>query len=158
MTYFVWTTRLAMIVEDIVDLDVTPPPCVEPWDQHFVAALNARHDTIRRAEVIAQQLDDWRANMPPQIDVDHGSISPLPHHVIGLAVSALLPSIIAAANEPFSGGTLPKSCSTRDSSSAILVPPTRQNCRPMLTRRAQRQAKRWWIYWLSWTGTSCWAR
>lgn len=85
MTYFVWTIRLAMIVEDILDLDYTGPPPADPWDQQFTSAWQIRHDTIRRAETIMEQLDLWRAGMPPHIDVDLGSISPLPHHVIGLS-------------------------------------------------------------------------
>jgi hypothetical protein len=88
MSYFVWTLRLAMIVEDILDVDITGPPISEPWDQQFADSLKFRHHTVRRAEDIAEQLEIWRKHMPPQLEVDQApSLSPLPHHVIGLAVS-----------------------------------------------------------------------
>jgi hypothetical protein len=88
MTYFVWTLRLAMIVEEILDIEITGPPVSDPWDQQFVATLQSRHDTVRRAEHIAEQLEIWRKHMPSVLEVDQSSgLSPLPHHAIGLAVS-----------------------------------------------------------------------
>ncbi|KAL1411965.1 hypothetical protein Q8F55_002958 [Vanrija albida] len=88
MSYFVWTCRLAMVVEDILDLDIAGPPVSNAWDEQFATKMGAGPptDLFTRAEQIAEQLDQWRRHMPAILEVDLApNVSPLPHHVVGLA-------------------------------------------------------------------------
>lgn len=87
LSCFVWTCRLGMIVEDILDLDVIGPPISDPYDQQF-ASNNKGREKVKDAEEIAEQLRVWKASLPKYLDVNpSGPVSPLPHHVIGMTVS-----------------------------------------------------------------------
>lgn len=143
MSYFVWTLRLAMIVEDILDIDITGPPIHEAWDQQFAAKLHSRHHRIRRAESIAEQLDLWRKDMPIQLEIDTSNTgpSPLPHHVIGLAVS-----LTDESHADGSGTTLPRSYCTLDSSSVTRAAPTCQSLAAAHIENAQTPASLWLIF------------
>lgn len=87
MSFFVWTCRLAMIVEDILDLEVTGPPVSDKWDEAFVARFNDdRGDIVSRSESIGRSLEEWRRMMPKHLEVDmSATATPLPHHVVGIA-------------------------------------------------------------------------
>lgn len=90
MSCFVWTCHLAMVVENILDLDVVGPPAAHdpnPWVQQFTASLTEdRGEMVMRAEGISTQLEGWRNALPPHLDIDMSpNVSPLPHHVVGLA-------------------------------------------------------------------------
>ncbi|KLT40640.1 hypothetical protein CC85DRAFT_249026 [Cutaneotrichosporon oleaginosum] len=86
MSFFVWTCRLAMLVEDILDLEVTGPPISDKWDEGFAARLQEQHDVMQRAESIGKSLDDWRRLLPKHLDIDvTGQTTPLPHCVVGMA-------------------------------------------------------------------------
>jgi hypothetical protein len=79
-----------MVVENILDLDVVGPPTPQdhnPWVQQFTMSLmEDRGETISRAERITQQLEGWRNALPQHLDIDLSpSVSPLPHHIVGLA-------------------------------------------------------------------------
>ncbi|RSH91638.1 hypothetical protein EHS25_009007 [Saitozyma podzolica] len=84
---FVWTCRLAMIVEEILSLQAQGPPIsTDPWDQQFAARQKTAKDQWQAAEELSQQLKLWRQSLPRHLDVNPTSrISPLPHHVVGLA-------------------------------------------------------------------------
>lgn len=86
MSFFVWTCRMGMIIEDILDLEVIGPPVYDSWDRRFIARIDAEQDVWRRAERIAEDLVAWREAMPAKLEVSlDPAISPLPHHVVGLA-------------------------------------------------------------------------
>jgi hypothetical protein len=91
---FVWTCRLAMIVEEILSLQAQGPPIsTDPWDQQFAARQKTAKDQWQAAEELSQQLKLWRQSLPRHLDVNPTSrISPLPHHVVGLAVSEVEPA------------------------------------------------------------------
>jgi hypothetical protein len=85
---FIWTCRLAMVVEDILDLDSVVLTGDSEWDQQFresSIAKRGQHDEEREAARIEEQLDRWREMLPIHLTPnDH--LSPLPHVIIGLAV------------------------------------------------------------------------
>lgn len=86
MSFFVWTCRMGMIMEDILDLEVIGPPVYDSWDRRFISRIEADQDVWRRAERIAGDLDAWRESMPAKLEVSlDPAISPLPHHVVGLS-------------------------------------------------------------------------
>lgn len=86
MSFFVWTCRMGMIMEDILDLEVIGPPVYDSWDRRFIARIEAEQDTWRRAERIAEDLVAWREAMPAKLEVNlDPNVSPLPHHVVGLS-------------------------------------------------------------------------
>lgn len=88
LSCFVWTCRLGMIVEDILDLDVIGPPVSDPFDQQFSQRSLGHRDRVQDAEQIAEQLRLWKSSLPKHLEVNPGGpVSPLPHHVIGMAVS-----------------------------------------------------------------------
>jgi len=79
-----------MVVENILDLDVVGPPVPQdsnPWVQQFTMSLmEDRGEAIARAERISAQLEGWRNALPQHLDVDMSpNVSPLPHHIVGLA-------------------------------------------------------------------------
>jgi hypothetical protein len=80
-----------MIVEDILDLDSIGPPSSDPFDQQFKQRPRNHRDRIKDAEEIADQLRLWRSSLPKHLEVHpSGSASPMPHHVIGMAVSGFV--------------------------------------------------------------------
>ncbi|WWC59411.1 uncharacterized protein I303_101966 [Kwoniella dejecticola CBS 10117] len=82
LSCFAWTCRLAMVVEDVLDMDPTCPPATSEWDGHFVDSISNRQPYM--AERPANQLDSWYRALPLYLNVDN-SISPLPHHAVLLA-------------------------------------------------------------------------
>ncbi|BEI91542.1 uncharacterized protein CcaverHIS019_0403620 [Cutaneotrichosporon cavernicola] len=86
MSFFVWTCRLGMLVEDILDLEVIGPPISHKWDDDYVTSLQEQHDVVQRAERIGKSLDEWRRLLPKHLDIDlSGQTQPLPHCVVGMA-------------------------------------------------------------------------
>ncbi|ODO09362.1 hypothetical protein I350_02962 [Cryptococcus amylolentus CBS 6273] len=88
MSCFVWTCRLAMIVEEIMELQLDGP-CINAasnaWDRQFVQQSREKRDPDEQRDMIARQLELWKAALPPHLDVDTNSpISPMPHHVVGI--------------------------------------------------------------------------
>jgi len=85
---FVWTCRLAMIVENILDLEWQGPPAIEPFDTRFRAeTISVQPD--RLAEIIAGQLGDFRSMLPRHLSLDLASpVPPLPQVAIMVAVRA----------------------------------------------------------------------
>ncbi|OCF39477.1 hypothetical protein I317_06695 [Kwoniella heveanensis CBS 569] len=80
MSCFAWTCRLAMIVEDILDLDALYPPAQTEWDRSFLGK-----PPVLDAGVVSDQLDRWHEALPDDLNVDPASTrSPLPHHAIGI--------------------------------------------------------------------------
>lgn len=78
-----------MAVEDILDLDSAGLPGNHDWDRQFRESSEARRGgqgEQQEAERIGQQLTLWRQMLPAHLTPNEHS-SPLPHHVIGLAVS-----------------------------------------------------------------------
>jgi hypothetical protein len=93
MSCFVWTCRLAMVVEDILDLEGDGPGLKgdTPWDRRFSAQVESRKDIVGTAEALSQQLEDWKRELPVNLDVEIGSSrSPMPHFVVSIAVSRVL--------------------------------------------------------------------
>ncbi|WVQ99788.1 hypothetical protein IAU59_006930 [Kwoniella sp. CBS 9459] len=81
MSCFAWTCRLAMIVEDILDLDTLYPPPQNAWDRNFLGKPLGLD-----AGMVSAQLDRWHEALPSDLNVDPESTrSPLPHHAIGIA-------------------------------------------------------------------------
>jgi hypothetical protein len=80
---FVWTCRLAMIVENILELDLQGPPASDAFDQRF------KVDGIQRLEEsIASQLQDFCGALPPFLNLDlQSDIPPLPQVAILISVS-----------------------------------------------------------------------
>lgn len=78
-----------MVVEDILDLDSAPPLGQDEWDRQFRESNEAKRGLLgeeQEAERISEQLRLWRQMLPSHLTIV-GNESPLPHHVIGLAVS-----------------------------------------------------------------------
>lgn len=85
---FVWTCRLAMIVENILDLEWQGPPAIDAFDTRFRAETLSLQSPDRVAGVIAGQLADFRGMLPRHLDRDlSASIPPLPQVAIMIAVS-----------------------------------------------------------------------
>ncbi|WVQ81730.1 hypothetical protein IAT38_003855 [Cryptococcus sp. DSM 104549] len=88
MSCFVWTCRLAMIVEDIMDLETEGPNVVDTgvwWDGQFAAEAKERRGGGQHRERIKNQLNLWKQALPAHLDVDcNAEGSPLPHHVVGI--------------------------------------------------------------------------
>lgn len=85
---FIWTCRLAMVVEDILDLDSVGLSGGSEWDRQFRDSSTARrghHDEEHEAARIEEQLNRWKNMLPLHLTQHEGS-SPLPHVFIGLAV------------------------------------------------------------------------
>lgn len=84
---FVWTCRLAMIVENILDLEWQGPPAIESFDARFrEETLSVQSD--RQEGIIAGQLGDFRSLLPRHLDLDtNSSLAPLPQVAIMIAVS-----------------------------------------------------------------------
>ncbi|KAL1413750.1 hypothetical protein Q8F55_001532 [Vanrija albida] len=88
MSCFVWTCRLGLIVEDILDMEQAGPPTdTDGWEQAFTAPLpGVNRDPAVIAEHINSKLEAWRAALPSTLEVDLSpNVSPLPHHVVGLS-------------------------------------------------------------------------
>lgn len=88
MSCFIWTCRLAMVVEDILNLDTAGLPGDTEWDRQFRESAESTrgvHGEEQEAERIGEQLNLWRRMLPGHL-VPNERTSPLPHHVIGLAV------------------------------------------------------------------------
>jgi len=85
---FVWTCRIAMIVENILELEWQGPPAIEPFDVRFRAeTISVQSDTL--AGIVAGQLADFRGLLPPHLNFDSTSSGPpLPHIAIMIAVRA----------------------------------------------------------------------
>ena len=85
---FVWTCRLAMIVENILELEWQGPPAIEPFDIRFRAeALSVQSDKL--AGIVAGQLADFRSFLPRHLNLDSTSLGPpLPQVAIMIAVRA----------------------------------------------------------------------
>lgn len=82
-----------MVVEDILDLDSASLPCNDEWDRQFRESSfvkRGNHGEEREAARIGEQLDLWRQALPIHLTPNE-RFSPLPHHVIGLAVSLTFP-------------------------------------------------------------------
>ena len=106
MSGFVWSTRMAVIYEDILNLDSQTPLSApgmpdqangygldnaglrgSAWDQQYEQWKSSKGDDV---EGLAAQLDAYRASVPDYLEVDMDpNVSPLPQSVIMLAVSAL---------------------------------------------------------------------
>ncbi|KIR26992.1 hypothetical protein I309_04159 [Cryptococcus deuterogattii LA55] len=88
MSCFVWTCRMAMLVEEILDLEMEGPNLLgssEWWDRQFAEEAGQRRDLNQERERIARQLSLWKQSLPSWLDVDTKSeSSPLPHHVVGV--------------------------------------------------------------------------
>lgn len=91
MSCFNWAVRLAMISEDIVNLEIqTPTPSSKEeggtnWDTEYEQWRFSKGDDV---EGLAAQLDNWRKSFPAYMEVDKDqSASPLPHVIILLAAS-----------------------------------------------------------------------
>ncbi|WVR04518.1 hypothetical protein IAU60_001522 [Kwoniella sp. DSM 27419] len=82
LSCFAWTCRLAMVVENVLDLETQPPPTTNEWDTAFINDLVG--ETRQDAERAAKQLESWRQAMPPHLAIDR-SVSPLPHQAVLLA-------------------------------------------------------------------------
>lgn len=77
-----------MVVEDILDLDSAASPVSDEWDRQFRESTRAKrgaNSEEQEAERIGEQLTLWRQMLPAHLNVGE-RVSPLPHHVIGLAV------------------------------------------------------------------------
>ncbi|KAL7418775.1 hypothetical protein Q5752_006458 [Cryptotrichosporon argae] len=99
MSYFAWTCRLAMVVEDILDLECQVAAPATAWDAQFLGERDDAHgapgggrgrrhglDARQEAQRIDRLLDAWRVALPPHLEVDmRPSVSPLPHHIINMA-------------------------------------------------------------------------
>ncbi|ORY21002.1 fungal-specific transcription factor domain-domain-containing protein [Naematelia encephala] len=86
LSCFVWTCRLAMVVEDILDLEVEGPARDgSPWDRDFGTWSRDRRDKTIDVQGVSNMLDSWMAQLPRSLHVDiEGKFSPLPHHVVSL--------------------------------------------------------------------------
>ena len=81
---------MAMIVENILDLDMIGPPVDDPIDQHIFDQAMASRDPVKDAESVAEQLRLWKQSIPAHLTMaSNPSISPLPHHVLNMAVGLL---------------------------------------------------------------------
>ena len=79
---------MAMIVENILDLDMIGPPVDEPIDQHIFDQATLGCDPIKDAESVAEQLRLWKQSIPSHLTMTTSqTVSPLPHHVLNMAVS-----------------------------------------------------------------------
>lgn len=81
-----------MVVEDILDLDSASLPGSSEWDRQFRESSMAKrgdHGEETEAARIEEQLNRWREMLPAHL-APNDRLSPLPHHVIGLAVSLLI--------------------------------------------------------------------
>jgi len=79
---------MAMIVENILDLDMIGPPVEDPIDQHIFDQAMAGRDPVMDAESVAEQLRLWKQSIPPHLTMANTqSVSPLPHHVLNMTVS-----------------------------------------------------------------------
>jgi hypothetical protein len=77
-----------MVVEDILDLDSASLPGDSEWDRQFRESSTTKrgtHGEEHEAQRIGEQLDRWREMLPGHL-TPNDRLSPLPHHVIGLAV------------------------------------------------------------------------
>lgn len=95
MSCFVWTCRLGMIVEDVLDMDTQGPPApTEPFDHRFLTSRpGANRDPVAIAEKLSELLEAWRGSLPPILEVDMDpNVSPMPHHIVGLAVRWFTPA------------------------------------------------------------------
>jgi hypothetical protein len=87
---FVWTCRLAMIVENILELEWQGPAATEPFDVRFRAETISVQSN-RMAGIVAGQLRDFRGLLPRHLDLDlTTSGPPLPQVAIMIAVSVTL--------------------------------------------------------------------
>ena len=86
---FTWTCRLAMIVEDILNLQpVRPPSGDTEWDEQFAVWARGRESDEEKALGLARQLQHWKKHLPRTLQVDESDTgAPLPHVILGLAVS-----------------------------------------------------------------------
>nr|ODN86946.1 hypothetical protein L203_03719 [Cryptococcus depauperatus CBS 7841] len=88
LSNFVWTCRLGMIVEEIMDLQAEGPNINntgEWWDAQFSQYSRDKRDIRRRLDRVAKQLDLWRQSIPSHLLIDvENDVSPLPHHVINI--------------------------------------------------------------------------
>ncbi|OXB38001.1 hypothetical protein J007_02228 [Cryptococcus neoformans] len=88
MSCFVWTCRMAMLVEEILDLEMEGPNLQrssEWWDRQFSEEAGQRRHLGQERERIAKQLSLWKQSLPSWLDVNTKSeASPLPHHVVGV--------------------------------------------------------------------------
>lgn len=86
---FVWTCRLAMIVENILDLEWQGPPALEPFDARYRGEiLSLQSDKLEG--LIAGQLEDFRSQLPRHLDPQStSSLPPLPQVAIMIAVSKI---------------------------------------------------------------------
>jgi hypothetical protein len=84
---FVWTCRLAMIVENILELEWQGPPATEPFDTRFrTEVLSVQSDKL--AGIVAGQLADFRSLLPRHLNFDAtASGPPLPQIAIMIAVN-----------------------------------------------------------------------
>lgn len=91
MSCFVWTCRMAMLVEEILDLEMEGPNLQgssEWWDRQFSEEAGQRRHLGQERERIAKQLSLWKQSLPSWLDVNiKNEASPLPHHVVGVTVS-----------------------------------------------------------------------
>lgn len=86
-----WAVRLAIISEDIINLESQTPATSTreeggtEWDTTYEQWKSSRGEDV---EGLAAQLDNWRKSFPTYLEVDMDpTSSPLPHVVILLAVS-----------------------------------------------------------------------
>jgi hypothetical protein len=78
-----------MVVEDILDLDPASQPGNDEWDRQFRQSKSGKQGNDsdeQEAARIGEQLGLWRQMLPVYL-TPNDRLSPLPHHVIGLAVS-----------------------------------------------------------------------
>ncbi|KAK4688185.1 hypothetical protein P7C73_g1927, partial [Tremellales sp. Uapishka_1] len=89
LSCFVWTCRLACIVEEILDMETEGPDFGEEsqgWDQQFAARCRDKRSMDQEYQDLSHQLDAWRGALPKHLDVNpSASTSPLPHHIVSLA-------------------------------------------------------------------------
>ncbi|WRT64920.1 uncharacterized protein IL334_001860 [Kwoniella shivajii] len=90
LSCFAWTCRLAMVVEDVLDMDPSCPPAIDEWDVQFINSIEMRQPHILERPAI--QLDKWLQSLPIHLTIDR-SLSPLPHHAVLLSVSEQLSRI-----------------------------------------------------------------
>jgi len=83
MSCFAWTCRMAMIVEEILNLETVHPPVSNAWDTMFY-----ERTPDLDADLVSNHLEQWRQTLPPTLVINATSTaSPLPHHAVGMAVS-----------------------------------------------------------------------
>ena len=89
---FVWTCRLAKVVEEVLDLEFVETTGENEWDRQFRESGEARRGLLseaQEAERISEQLRLWREMLPRNLQIDD-TLSPMPHHAISLAVRTVL--------------------------------------------------------------------